>query len=97
MQCRYGSFLIIPLKYSVTGTTQGKRWEQYQRISLTTMDINENVKNMFNTDTVSSIGSVYRIPEKRILQTLSEDAETIRSLKERIDGAAVLRPRHVLM
>ena len=88
MQCRYGSFLVIPLKYSVTGTTQGKRWEQYQRISLTTMDINENVKNMFNTDTVSSIGSVYRIPEKRILQALSEGTEAIHSLqvKKRVTG-----------
>ena len=85
MQCRYGSFLVIPLKYSATGTTQGKRWEQYQRISLTTMDINENVKNMFNTDTVSSIGSVYRIPEKRILQALSEGTEAIHSLQVKDD------------
>lgn len=89
MQCKYGNFLIIPLKYSLTGTSLQKRWEQYERIALTTMDIHENVKNMFNTDTVSSIGSVYRIPGKRILQTLAADTEKIRSLQVKDDQEGI--------
>lgn len=80
-QCRYGGFLIIPLKYSLSGTDRDKAWKQCQRIMLTTMDVNENIKNMFNTDTTSSIGSVYRVPQERILQELSADTETIQSLQ----------------
>jgi hypothetical protein len=61
---RYGGFLIITLKYRDNAFSSNHLIEKCPRIQLTTMDINENVKAMLNTEGTASIGSVHRVPRK---------------------------------
>ncbi len=55
MEVKYRSFLVIPLKYDTLPLLP------YERIPLTSMDLNENIKAMLNTDNEASIGACYKV------------------------------------
>ncbi len=61
MNFKFGAFLIIPFKYSEEIEESVLLSEGLEKYKLETMDINENVKNMFNLDGIQSIGSVYKV------------------------------------
>ncbi|MBR5011441.1 MAG: hypothetical protein IKY12_02680 [Clostridia bacterium] len=61
MQVKFGAYLVIPLKYEAEKEYAEKLSATYPRYELTTMDISENVKNMFNSEGDQSIGSVFKI------------------------------------
>lgn len=67
---KLGGFLVIPLKYKTEKFSMEKLQKNFRRVRLETMDINENIKDMFNSDGGSAIGSVYHIPRSFLLQHL---------------------------
>lgn len=67
---KYGGFLIIPLKYEKNAFSLDTLKKRCPQIVLSTMDIQENVKAMLNTDGIASIGSVHGVPQKLILDAV---------------------------
>lgn len=55
MEVKYRSFLIIPLKYDILPDIS------FERVPITSMDLNENVKAMLNCDGALNIGSCYDV------------------------------------
>ena len=64
MNYKFGAYLIIPFKYSMDILNPCADCEGLQKYELLTMDINENIKNMFNNDETQSIGNVYKIDKQ---------------------------------
>ena len=70
----YGSFLIIPLKYD-PDSLDLKRIEQIGTgLSITTMDLNENVKAMLTPSDPASIGSGWMIRSGELSASLCSQA-----------------------
>ena len=66
MNYKYGGYLIVPFKYSNEVELSG----ELQKWKLQTMDINENIKNMFNGVQERSVGAVYRIEKSALISHL---------------------------
>ncbi len=58
---RFGSFLVIPLKYSPNGTDEKAIGKYFDVFPLTTADISEPVKDIFNTKSSINAGTVYKM------------------------------------
>lgn len=70
----YGSFLIIPLKYD-PDSLDLKRIEQIGTgLSMTTMDLNENVKAMLTPSDPASIGRGWMIRSGALSASLCSQA-----------------------
>lgn len=66
MNYKYGAYLIVPFKYSDTVDMT----DRLQLHKLQTMDINENIKNMFNGERERSVGAVYKIEKNTLISYL---------------------------
>lgn len=60
-QARYGSFLIVPLKYDSALLELARLEEIGNYKPLTTMDLNENIKAMFAISNGSAVGTCYAV------------------------------------
>ena len=67
MNYKFGAYLIIPFKYSMDILNPCADCKGLQKYELLTMDINENIKNMFNNNETQSIGNVYKIDKQYML------------------------------
>lgn len=65
---RYGSFLVLPLKYD--GTDLSAITQQLTRAPLRTMDLNENVKAMLSGTDSLAIGARYALPRAVLLDAM---------------------------
>lgn len=74
MNFKFGAYLIIPFKYSEEIDIACMECEELQKYTLKTMDINENIKNMFNGDGMQSVGSVYKIARQSLISHLVTDS-----------------------
>ena len=54
---RYGCFLTIPLKYDPDSFNQARLEEVGNYRPLTTMDLNENIKAMFDSSNEAAVGA----------------------------------------
>ena len=70
MNFKFGAYLIIPLKYSQQIDMPVVSGDGVERYPITTMDINENIKQMFNGEKGNSVGVVYKISAGRMLAAL---------------------------
>lgn len=75
MNYKFGSYLIIPFKYSGEMKELPLENNDLEKHKLQTMDINENIKNMFNCNGIQSVGSVYKISEKALVSSLDSDCD----------------------
>ena len=66
-QVKHGSYIIIPLKYDEENFEEKMIQERFPIVPVTTMDINENAKEMFN-DPNRSICSCYKVPKGDLLR-----------------------------
>ena len=66
-QVKHGSYIIIPLKYEEENFEEKALQERFPIVPITTMDINENAKEMFNHPN-RSIGSCYQVPKDALLK-----------------------------
>ena len=57
---KFGSYIIIPLKYDHESFQEAKLKEKLQVVPVTTMDLNENVKEIFNRS-AHAVGSCYGV------------------------------------
>lgn len=75
---RYAGFLIIPLKYD----HEILNWELIEKhgkyIPVTTMDVNENIKMMFDKYNRASVGKSYQLNCKDMLSLLNSKCENIK-------------------
>lgn len=67
MNAKYGTYLIIPLKYDEEQAEHEKIREYYAPFSVDTMDLNETVKRMFAGTTEACICTPYRVTRDSIL------------------------------
>lgn len=70
MRVKFGAYLILPLKYEDKEFPAEMPEPQCEKYPLKTMDINENVKNMFNGDGEQAIGKVYRVSRETLISHL---------------------------
>ncbi len=78
----YGCFLIIPLKYDPE-TLQRSRLEEIGEYQpLTTMDLNENVKAMFDRSSEAAVGSGYAVGCSQLVSHLCGAAQTAEEAEE---------------
>ncbi|MBE6749913.1 MAG: hypothetical protein E7560_01955 [Ruminococcaceae bacterium] len=75
MNYKFGAYLIIPLKYSKEIQDLCLNGNELQRYTLQTMDINENIKNMFNCDGIQSVGCVYKLLKESLISHLNPDLD----------------------
>lgn len=76
---RYGSFLIVPLKYT-SDLLKRERLEEigcYER--LTTMDVNENIKAMFDRSNKKAIGACYKVACAQLVSGFCGEPESMSS------------------
>lgn len=73
MNYKYGAYLIIPFKYSDPFENFSADPDKLHLCKLQTMDINENVKNMFNGARERSVGAVYKIEKNALFSYLLKD------------------------
>lgn len=70
MNFKFGAYLIVPFKYSHLLEMPVVAGNGIERYPLTTMDINENIKQMFNDDCGYNVGTVYKIAPDAMLSPL---------------------------
>ncbi len=70
MNYKYGAYLIVPFRYSGEYEAAEAALQMYK---LQTMDINENIKNMFDGSQDRSVGTVYKIEKNALISYLCED------------------------
>lgn len=75
-QTKYGCYLIVPLKYDEDSFDYARLEGICTRMHLRTMDVNENVKSMFNGSGELQIGAGYAVPRETLLQELCAGAES---------------------
>lgn len=73
MNSKFGAYLIIPFKYSEDIESLEINTKELQRYKLDTMDINENIKNMFSDNETQSIGEVYKISKETLVSHIKKD------------------------
>lgn len=57
---KFGSYIIIPLKYDHESFQEAKLKEKLQVVPVTTMDLNENVKEIFDRS-AHAVGTCYGV------------------------------------
>lgn len=62
---KFGGYIIIPLKYDADSFQETRLKEEFQTIPITTMDLNENVKEIFNHPG-HAIGTCYGVERSRL-------------------------------
>ena len=62
---KFGSYIIIPLKYDEQTFDTEKLAAALEKQSVTTMDLNENVKEIFNRSE-HVVGSCYAVPQEKL-------------------------------
>ena len=70
MNFKFGAYLIVPFKYSHLLDMPVIDGEGIERYPITTMDINENIKQMFHDNCGYTVGTVYKIAPKMMLSPL---------------------------
>lgn len=70
---KYGAYLILPLKYEEEDLNIQKLEELCPRIAVDTMDLNENVKVMFNGSGDMQIGSVHMLSAEELSRRLGSN------------------------
>ena len=70
----YGAFLVIPLKYDSDTFSLQKLREMGRPFPVTTMDLNENIKAMFQEGNPVAVGSGYAIDQTRLTAFLGHTA-----------------------
>lgn len=58
---KYGCFLIVPLKYDPDSVQLSRLEAIGEKVTLTTMDLNENIKAMLNHTDEAAVGSCYAV------------------------------------
>lgn len=71
---QYGCFLIIPLKYDPDTFDRGRLEKVAPCVPLRTMDLNENVKAMFDRGNEAAIGSCHVLPWAALAAPLDGDS-----------------------
>lgn len=86
-QARYGSFLILPLKYNSEDLREDLLARECARRPLTTLDLNENIKGMLDPAAPASVGERWGVSRDTLLSGLC--GESVRHfLISREEGAA---------
>lgn len=67
---QYGCFFIIPLKYDADSLDPARLEEIGDYRPLTTMDLNENIKAMFDRSNEAAVGSRYAVGCSRLVEGL---------------------------
>lgn len=58
---KYGSFLVVPLKYNPASFVQTRLEAIGKKVPMTTMDLNENIKSMLSHTGEAAVGACYAI------------------------------------
>lgn len=58
---KYGSFLVVPLKYDPASFVQTRLEAIGKKVPMTTMDLNENIKSMLSHTGEAAVGACYAI------------------------------------
>ncbi len=69
-KARFGSYLIVPLKYDEGGLNQEYMSHLFMPMTLTTTDIGENIKDMINRSGPGNIGQAYSISREMLEREL---------------------------
>lgn len=80
---KHGSYVIIPLKYDGESFVEAALRERFSAVPITTMDINENARELFNHPD-RAIGRCYQVPGDILLK----DFRGLTSLRVRRGDAA---------
>ncbi|WP_434309275.1 hypothetical protein [Hominifimenecus sp. rT4P-3] len=78
-QTRYGSFLVIPLKYDKDSLERTRLEQIGDYRPLHTMDLNENIKAMFDRRNEAAIGACYTVGCSHLVAGLCDASESMRS------------------
>jgi len=71
MGTKFGSYLIFQLKYDDTKDVVKNLQARFEQYPVNTMDINENVKNMFNGGD-QSVSSVYKLSRQDLISCFAD-------------------------
>lgn len=71
----YGCFLIIPLKYDPDSFDQARLEQIGSCMSMTTMDLNENIKAMLSPSGEAAVGKGYLVASDMLTAPLRGQAE----------------------
>ncbi len=74
MNFKFGAYLIVPFKYSQMVDMPIISGSGIEQCPITTMDINENIKQMFNGEQGDSVGTVYKIVAETMRTSLDNGA-----------------------
>ena len=88
-QAKYGSFLILPLKYDREDLAEDRLERVCRRRPLTTMDLNENIKGMLDPEAPAAVGSRWAVPREVLVSGLC-GGDTDRFLVSREGGPAAV-------
>lgn len=86
-QTSYGCFLIIPLKYDADSLDSARLEEIGEYQKLTTMDLNENIKAMFERSNEAAVGACYAVRSSRLAAGLgAADCAQSQAMRVSADG-----------
>lgn len=74
MHIKFGAYLILQLKYDDKKVCYEALNSSFKPFCVQTMDINENVKNMFDGKGEHSIGNAYCVPKEYLASDLQSDS-----------------------
>ena len=83
---QYGCFFIIPLKYDADSLDPARLEEIGDYRPLTTMDLNENIKAMFDRSNEAAVGSRYAVGCSRLVEGLCGGAASGDSQAFRVEA-----------
>jgi len=67
---KYGTYLILPLKYEENELKMQELRAAWPRIAVSTMDLNENIKQMFADSGDMQVGTVHSLPAELLEKAL---------------------------
>lgn len=74
-QAKYGSYLLIPFKYNEDDFRLDWLEANTEKMPLTTMDINESVKQTMNAENTPNVISRYKLPKEMLIKEIAGNAE----------------------
>ena len=69
-RAKYGSYLLIPLKYNEDEFQLDWLEANTEKMPLTTMDINESVKQTLNAENTPNVISRYKLPKEMLIKQI---------------------------
>ena len=74
-RAKYGSYLLIPFKYNEDEFQPDWLEANTEKMPLTTMDINESVKQTLNAENTPNVVSRYKLPKEMLFKQIVGKAE----------------------